>query len=116
MLRLSLIELAHKLAHRDLGPATAKRAKPLEQTKKGAVSKRLRLSEREFEWVSTSGPHQILMLRPIPKTDLGPATEFEVRGDAQVAPLPVGFHPRDVILLRQTNRVAAEQQPEGWFI
>jgi len=47
---------------------------------------------------------------------LGPATEFEVRGDAQVAPLPVGFHPRDVILLRQTNRVATEQQPEGWFI
>src|SRR5260370_41846736 len=49
-------------------------------------------------------------------SDLGPATEFKVCGDAQVAPLPVGFDPRDVILLRQTNRVAAEQQPEGWLI
>ena len=56
------------------------------------------------------------MILRLPKTDLGPATEFEVCGDAQVAPFPVRFDPRDVIRLRQTNRVAAEQQPEGWFI
>ncbi len=49
-------------------------------------------------------------------SDLGPATEFEVCGDAQVAPLPVSLDPRDIILFRQTNRVAAEQQPKGWLI
>jgi hypothetical protein len=42
--------------------------------------------------------------------------EFEVCRDTQVAPFPVGFDPHDVILLRQTNRVAAEQQAEGRFI
>ena len=34
---------------------------------------------------------------------------LDVRGDAQVLPLSVGFHLREIILLHETDCVAAEQ-------
>jgi hypothetical protein len=46
---------------------------------------------------------------PLPGIALGAAADLEVGGDAQVALLPVGFHPRDLILLYETNGVAAGQ-------
>jgi hypothetical protein len=40
---------------------------------------------------------------------------FDVRGDAQVLPLSVGFHLREIILFHKTHCVTAEQQTE-WRI
>jgi hypothetical protein len=35
--------------------------------------------------------------------------QLDVRGDAQVLPLSVGFHLREIILFHETDCVAAEQ-------
>jgi hypothetical protein len=64
-----------------------------------------------------SWPHPPKTVRhPLSRNSLGAAADLEVGGDAQVAPLPVGVDPRDVIPLNQTNRVAARQKAEGRFI
>src|SRR5260370_38391117 len=40
----------------------------------------------------------------------------DVRRDAQVLPLSVGFNFREIILFHETDCVAAEQQPERWIV
>lgn len=51
----------------------------------------------------------------LPGIDFGAAARLKVGGDAQVPPLPVGFQPRHITLLRRMNGIASQQQPQRWF-
>src|SRR5258706_11176168 len=52
----------------------------------------------------------------VPGMDVRASACIEVGGDAHVAPLLVGFDPRDVVLRGKVNGVAAEQQPQRRLI
>src|ERR1700719_21656 len=51
-----------------------------------------------------------------PSLILSASFGYEVSGDAQVPPFPVGFHAREVRLLNALDGIAAEQQTQRRFV